>query len=221
MATQTQRWSALLVLLFFAGVIFLFFHLYLRVPSRDKETEAPQEKNVELLTPEVSIVNPTRGSENASITLVEFGDYQCEACRDLSESLETIRREFPNDVRLVWKDLPNESLHTEAVPSAIAARCAQEQGAFWTYQELLFTQMNLLGASTYTAIAQALELNLDSFNRCVSSRASLPKIQRDYEEALALSLTATPTIFVNGERYVGALSEDELRSIIRKILEAL
>ena len=107
------------------------------------------------------------------------------------------------------------------MPSAIAARCAQEQGAFWTYQELLFTQMNLLGSSIYTAIAQALELNLDSFNRCVSSRASLPKIQRDYEEALALSLTATPTIFVNGERYVGALSEDELRSIIRKILEAL
>ncbi len=218
MATTTQRWSALLILLFCSGVVFLFFHLYLRVPSQDKKTETPQEKNVERSVPEVSIVNPERGNESAAITIVEFGDYQCEACRDLSASLDTIRREFPDDVRLVWKDLPNDSLHTEAVPSAIAARCAQEQGAFWTYQELLFTQMNLLGSSTYTAIAQALELNLDRFNRCVSSRAPLPKIQRDYEEALALSLTATPTIFINGERYVGAISTNELRSIIQNLL---
>ena len=221
MQTATQRWSILLILLFLTGVVFLFFHLYLRIPSPKVEKETPQEEAAALEVPSVSIINPSRGSAGAKITIVEFGDYQCEACRDLAASLETIRRDFPDSVRIVWKDLPNESLHSEATPAAIAARCAQEQGGFWTYQDLLFTQMNLLGSSTYTAIAQALELNMDSFNRCISSRAPLPKIQRDYEEAIALSLTATPTIFVNEERYVGAIPTEELRGIIQKELESL
>lgn len=221
MQTSTHRWSALLVLFFLAGVVFLFFHLYLRIPSPKVEEETPQEEQPALEAPSVSVINPSRGSADAKITIVEFGDYQCEACRDLAASLETLRREFPEQVRIVWKDLPNESLHSEATPSAIAARCAQEQGGFWTYQELLFTQMNTLGSSTYTAIAQALNFDMNRWNRCVSDRSPLPKIQRDYEEALALSLTATPTIFVNGDRYVGALLTEELREIVQEQLTSL
>jgi len=220
---MTQRWSILLVLIFFTGVIFLFFHLYLRTPASTKTQESTT-STTETLTldqPTVTVINPTRGPDNATVTIVEFGDFQCEACRDISASLDALRREFPKDVRLVWKDFPNESLHSEATPSAIAARCAGEQGAFWTYQDLLFSQMNLLGSSTYTAIANALELNMDSFNRCLSNRSPLPRIQRDFEEGLALSITATPTIFINGARFVGALSMDELRGLIQEQLPQL
>lgn len=217
METPTQRWSALLVLLFFTVVIFLFFHLYLRPPSSNEDTE-PMAHEATLEVPTVGVINPMRGPEDATVTIVEFGDFQCEHCRDIATSLDTLRKEFPEDLRVVWKDFPNESLHNEATPAAIAARCAGEQGGFWTYHDLLFTQINLLGTNTYTAVASTIGLDVDVFNRCVSRRTPLPLIQRDFEEGLALSITATPTIFVNNERFVGNLTTDRLREIIQSKL---
>ncbi|KKW36849.1 MAG: DSBA oxidoreductase [Candidatus Giovannonibacteria bacterium GW2011_GWA2_53_7] len=217
MQTSAQRWSTLLILLFFSGVIFLFFHLYLRPAPSKNVAEISTEEPV-LTQPTVGIINPTRGLEDAQVTVVLFGDFQCEACRDTAVSIDVVRREFPKEVRVVWKDFPNESLHEEATPSAISARCAGDQGAFWSYHDLLFSQMNLLNASTNTTLADALGLEPNAFARCLSTRSPLPRIQRDFEEGLELSITATPTLFINDERFVGAISSDELREAITRHL---
>ena len=214
--TFAKRWSPIVLLVFFTVVIFLFFHLYLRKPQ--VETQEIQ-TSTEITEPTISIINPIRGKSDAPITIVEFSDYKCEHCRDMSVSIDTLRREFPETIRQVWKDFPNEELHAEATSAAIAARCADQQGAFWTYHDLLYSQMNLLDSTTYQAIAEAIELDMDIFSRCLSSQEPLPRIQRDFEEGLDLKITATPTIFVNGERFVGSISTERLREIISDQLQ--
>ncbi|MDA1038434.1 MAG: DsbA family protein [bacterium] len=192
------------------------FHLYMR-PGNIKKNII--DTNIEALeAPTISIINPARGPSDAAVTIVEFGDYQCEFCRDLEASIEIIRRENPDQIRVVWKDFPNEQVHTLAISAAVAARCASDQGRFWDYHDILFTQINSLGASTYKIIAEALELDMDQFTKCTETEASLPRVQRDFEEGLDLKLIATPTIFINEKRFVGAVSLEELRKTINPLL---
>lgn len=216
MTTSSQRLSLLLVFTFISVVIFLFFHLYTKPPKQ--EVADPLADIPKLSTPTLSVINPSQGPTDAQVTLVMFGDFQCEACRDAALAIDGVRRAFREQVRVVWKDLPNESLHAEATNAAIAARCANEQGAFWPYHDRLFANMNTLSDSTYTAIAESLRLNLNTFARCRSSKSPLPRIQKDFEEAIGLSLTATPTLFINNERITGSLTEDQLRARLEPLL---
>jgi protein-disulfide isomerase len=209
----SQKWSPLIAFAFLTFVIFLFFHLYMRQPNEKTFTET-ESAEIKISEPTISVINPSRGKPDAAITIIEFGDYTCEHCRDVSVSINAIREEFPDAIRQVWKDFPNEELNSEATSAAIAARCAEQQGKFWTYNELLYTQMNVLGTSVYNSTASALELDEDKFAKCVSSREPLPKIQKDFEEGLELEITALPTLFINGERYVGALSTSKLRELV-------
>jgi len=217
--SSTHGWSALLIILFLSGVTFLFFFLYLKPPT---VPDSPERTRLEPLEePTITVVNPRQGAANAQVTIVEFGDYQCGACQDLHKVVGTVMAEHPDTIRRVWKDMPNEELHPQATSAAIAARCAEDQGKFWEYHELLFTQSRLLNEATYRAIAQATELNLNTFDRCFQSQDPLPRIQHDFEEGIRLSLTATPTIFVNRERYTGSITLEDLREIVQKELDAL
>lgn len=213
MQTPTQRWSILLVLSFFAGTTFLFFHLYTRIPKRTENITTA----TTIETPTVTTINPSRGLATAPITIVEYGDFQCEFCGSVASELNQLRLEDPEHIRIVWKDFPNEDLHPESTNSAIAARCAGNQGYFWSFHDLLFTRQ-VLNTETYTALAESLKLDLSAFQTCVDARTPLPRIQHDFEEGVALQLTATPTIFINDERIVGDVGLDQLRQIVNKHL---
>lgn len=86
-----------------------------------------------------AIVDParTRGPEGAPVTILEWSDFQCPFCREAQPVLARLLAEFPEQVRLVFKDFPLRS-HELAVPAALAARCASTQGRFWEYHDLLF-----------------------------------------------------------------------------------
>ncbi|MBI2484749.1 DsbA family protein [Candidatus Uhrbacteria bacterium] len=217
MQTHEERWSAILILSFLFVVVFLTFHLYLSSAKKEKNSP-PAETSTTLSSPRVEIINPVLGPPGAIVTLVEFGDFACPACADTSALLESFVKEFEGRVRVVWKDFPNEDLHPSATDAAVAARCAQEQGAFWPYHDLLFTQRELLSATTYTALARTLKLNTDAFDRCVNAKATLPRVQKDFEEGLALSISATPTVFVGTERLVGTPDAETLRALIQQML---
>lgn len=210
---SSHRLSFLLVCAFLAGVTLLFAFLTSRPPRPKEETEAITQSQ-----PEVTVINPQRGAQNASVTIVEYADFECQACRDLAITLDVIAKEYPKDVRVVWKDFPNADLHPESVQAALAARCAADQGAFWLYHDLLFTQSNFLSENTYRAIAQTLKLDEDAFASCLSKKEPLARIDHDFQEGLRLGITATPTIFIGSDRYVGALSEEAIRELIEPYL---
>lgn len=211
-----NKWLSFILIGFFAVVVFLFYSFFLQ-PINLERLQKEQQK-ITLTEPTATFVNPSRGANNAKVTIIEFGDFECTACRDLMPALETALKTYPNDVRLVWKDLPNDSAHDQATPSAVAAHCADRQSAFWQYHDVLFQRQGYLSEDQYIQIANELKLDTDRFASCIQDQDTLPIVQKDKEEGLALGIVATPTVFVNKEKLVGAVSVDELLQVIQQEL---
>jgi protein-disulfide isomerase len=173
-----------------------------------------------LSAPTVTFGNPFVGPVDAPVTIVEFGDYLCEPCAQMEGPLVAIREEFPDRVRIVWKDFPNAALHPEAVNAAIAARCADEQGTFWEYRQLLLDRQASVTSGSYVPFAAELGLDVDGFQDCLQARRPEPLVERDMEEALRLRVDGAPYIFINDDRYSGALSVEQLRGLVQAELAA-
>ena len=212
-----QRWLAYLSIGILSGVILLLFALRLQPVwnpnAATATTDVPQVQE-----PSISFIDPTLGPATAKVTIVEYADFECGPCADAAAASETVQAAFPNDVRLVWKYLPNDSLHPNATADAIAAQCAERQGKFWPYADELFKRQGSLTPDQLPQIAQDLGLNTASFDACNTSQDTAAIITKDINESTGLKITATPTIFVNEDRYVGALSTDELTSYVNAIL---
>ncbi len=212
------RWLTLLIITFVTVVVFVFFTIRLQ-PVWNKEAFKKQQQTTEtsLTQPDVTFVNPKKGAAEPKITLVEFSDFACEACREFAQTLDALIRTIP-DVQIVWKNMPNESLHELATPAAIAAHCAGEQDKFWEYHDVLFENQIGLSETTFFTIATDLGLDTDSFERCYNNRDTLPLVRKDFEEAIALSIPATPALFIGTDRYVGAYDLNALLTIVRQKL---
>jgi protein-disulfide isomerase len=204
-------WHFFIAIVTLGGIVLLFFAFSLRVKNNITFTDDA------VTQPTITIADPILGPADAPVTIVNFGDYQCEGCRELEQTLANLVVAFPGKIRIVWKDMPNESKHPEAITAAIAARCAGEQDKFWEYHDLLFANQSLIGAELYTTISTELGLRDRAFAKCLEDKTTAPLVQKTYDEGIALQLTATPTIFLNGERYTGAVDETTLKAIIRPL----
>lgn len=193
-------------------IVLVFFAFSLRVENNITFTDEDS-----VVEPSVTFVDPTRGSEDAKVTIVNYGDYECGTCATLESTLDALVQDFPDDIRIVWKDMPKKSLGSESLNAAIAARCAGEQDKFWEYHDLLFANQASLGSDLYSAIANDLGLRERAFTKCLENASTSPLVQRTYEEGLALRLAVTPTLFINGERYSGGLDLVTLKSIVRPL----
>jgi protein-disulfide isomerase len=154
------------------------------------------------------------GDPNAPVTIVEFSDYQCPFCRRHSiETMPIIIAEMVQTGRVyyVFKDLPLDSIHAEARPAAVAARCAAEQDAYWEMHDLLFENQDewARGGTAVTDMfaryAAELGLNRNSFATCSSSGRYDAAVQENVDEAISLGINGTPFFFVNGYPLSGAL----------------
>lgn len=216
---MNQRWLAYLSISFLGVIIFIFAWFSSRpieIPELEETIEIGS-----LSEPTVTFVNPAKGPEDAVLTIVEFGDFECGPCQTLATSLEVIHKTYPDKVRIVWKNLPNESLHQLATPAAIAAHCAGNQGMFWEFHDELFLRQTYLSESQFEQIAVSLGLNEQKFTACYEERDTLPIVTKDFEEGLALGLTSTPSLYIGDELYTGALTTDTLLSIVEDALEQL
>ncbi|HBU27725.1 TPA: hypothetical protein DEB00_01245 [Candidatus Uhrbacteria bacterium] len=176
-------------------------------------TEIPQT----LESPVLTFLDPIRGSEDAHITLVEYGDYSCPLCKTLETDLVTLLTEAPGQRRLIWKDAPNVQAHPDAFTLAMAARCAQDQGAFWEFHDVLFSSLVVLHADQLQSSAENLGLDGDLFSTCMSSNNTRPIVQHTLEEAIALGITSTPTLYINGHLYTGPLTLTGIRAALQAL----
>jgi protein-disulfide isomerase len=125
---------------------------------------------------------------------------------------------FPDSVRLVWKDMPNDSAHKNATSASVAAHCAARQGKFWEYSSVLFDRQTYLSETQYPQIAKELGLNESTFTKCVSNKDTLPLVQKNLQEGLDLGIIATPTIFIHDKSIVGVPSVNDLTKAITEEL---
>lgn len=207
-------WHIIITLGLFVGLMFGATALSLRFSNDITYTDTTT-----LDTPSVTIVDPQLGNENAAITVVTYSDYACAGCATVEEILLNYFVNHPQDVRIIWKDMPNETRHSEAVTSAIAARCAGKQGKFWEFNAQLFANQSKLGTDLYQTLASELGLDTPTFSSCVNNEDTLPLVERTLSEGLALQITATPTLFINNERFTGNLSKSEIESVLNAALK--
>ena len=149
--------------------------------------------------------DPVLGSADAPITIIEFADFQCPYCqRHAQETYPQLQANYGDKIRFVYKDFPLSSIHPQAFPAALASHCAQEQGQFWEYHDLLFSGQQELGDDAYTAYAEQLGLNMNDFNACYQDQKYTDQVQTDYNYAVQLGVSSTPTFFINGIAVIGA-----------------
>jgi len=151
---------------------------------------------------------PVWGDPKASITMVEFSDFECPVCRNLHDVLHGLLANYPQ-VRLVFKDFPLEQ-HPWARSAAIAGRCAynQDPQAFWKLYDLIYDNQDVISAENsyakLTDYASQIGLNTDAFKTCLAGPEAAAAVEASRANGLALQVSSTPTIFINGRRIVGA-----------------
>jgi cyclophilin family peptidyl-prolyl cis-trans isomerase/protein-disulfide isomerase len=179
----------------------------------------------ESLFPSVSASDWVRGPADASITIVEYADFQCPACSQLESVLEKLQENNPKDLRVVFRHFPLESIHDKAAISSQAAEAAGVQGKFWEMHDLLYTRQGEWSALTVdqfqewvTARAQELGLNVDKFKSDMTSQPIVDKIQQAWDHNASIGLPGTPFLLINNQVYQGPLSYANLDAILRVTL---
>lgn len=163
--------------------------------------------------------NPPYGPANAPITIIEFSDFECPYCRKwVLETWPQIVKAYPGKVRLYYRDFPL-SAHANAVPAAIAARCAGEQNQFWAFHDKLFGGTSFSNA-LYESYAAALGLDMTKFKACLDSKKYEADVNADLQYGANLGIRGTPTFLINGIPLVGAQPFSAFQKIIDQELAA-
>jgi protein-disulfide isomerase len=155
-----------------------------------------------------------RGPEEALVTLVEYGDFECPYCGLAEPVIRQLLRDF-GDLRYVWRHLPLNDVHPHTQMAAEAAEAAAEQGAFWEMYELLLTRQDALTRSDLIAYAAELSLDTDRFVANLDNSEGAARIAEDVDGADLSGVSGTPTFFINGRRYHGAYDIDTLARAVR------
>ncbi len=162
---------------------------------------------------------PVRGSASASVTLLEFADYECPYCQQIQPVLERIEKEYSGKLAFAYKDYPL-NMHPNAPKAAEAAHCAGSQGKYWQYHDAILAnkQLDLASLKKY---ARDLKLDTAAFDTCLDSGQKAATVKTNLAEATGLGLSGTPTLFVNGRYVSGELSYERIRSVIAEELSAV
>jgi Na+/H+ antiporter NhaA len=157
-----------------------------------------------------------RGSEDAPVTLVEYGDYQCSYCGQAEVVIRELLDSFGDDLRYVWRHLPLTDVHEHAQMAAEAAEAAGAQGEFWRMHDMLLDHQGELQPDDLTGYAEALGLDVDRFWHALQAHKFAPRIAEDVASADESGVVGTPTFFINGRRHQGAYDVGTLTDAVRR-----
>jgi protein-disulfide isomerase len=157
--------------------------------------------------------SPARGGATPRVTIVVFSEFQCPYCRRVAATLDQLRKTYGDDVRFVFKHRPLP-FHDRAVPAALAAEAAREQGKFWEMHDQLFTSQRALGPDDLESYARAIGLDVDRWKAAMAGGAAKARLDADAALADQLAVQGTPTFFVNGRLLVGAQPFDKFKALI-------
>jgi protein-disulfide isomerase len=171
---------------------------------------------------EVAIdTNRMKGNINASVTIVEFSDYQCPFCREAESTVSRLVEEYGSRIRFSYRDVPLSTIHPRAQAAAEAAQCAAEQGKFWPYHDLMLRKSASLDDAALMGYAGEVQLDTGQFKSCFDSGKFREKVQADYQDGVRAGVTGTPTFFINGIVLSGAQPFEEFKKVIaRELAEA-
>jgi protein-disulfide isomerase len=162
--------------------------------------------------------NPTKGPEDAKVTIIEYTDFQCPYCSRGDKIVHNLLRKYRGKVRRVYKNKPLES-HDEALPAAKAAMAAHIQGKFWEYHDRLFEHTRELDEDLYVEFAEELGLDVEKFNEDRQSENVAKMIEADLADAEKLDISATPAFILNGAVITGVRPMTFFSEMIDRLLK--
>jgi Na+/H+ antiporter NhaA len=154
-----------------------------------------------------------RGPDDASVTVVEYGDFQCPYCGRAEPSVRDLITD--TDLRYVWRHLPLTDVHPQAQLAAEAAEAAAEQGKFWEFHDLLLAHQDHLKIMDLLRYAEQLGLDPDRFHEDLMGHRHLQRVTDDVDSADLSGVSGTPTFFINGRRHYGAYDIATLQQAVK------
>lgn len=159
----------------------------------------PAQPSAPVISKVVSIDDdPIKGDKNAPVTIVEFSDYECPFCKRSNDNVMTrIDKEYisTGKVRLVFRDYPL-GFHRKAIPAAMAANCAGEQGKYWEVHDFLFANPNKLDPASVANASDELGLDKAKFEVCVNDKSKQEEITKDFKDGQKYGVRGTPSYFI-------------------------
>jgi Na+/H+ antiporter NhaA len=156
-----------------------------------------------------------RGTTDAVVTLVEYGDYECPYCSSAAGVIDNALKRFAGSVRFVFRHLPLPDVHPHAALAAEAAEAAGAQGKFWEMHDLLLSRQDHLQLSDLIRYAGELGLDVDAFQADLNDARFASRVARDATSAEVAGVAGTPTFFINDRRYAGAYDASSLETALR------
>ncbi len=155
-----------------------------------------------------------RGPEEAPVTLVEYGDFECSYCGRAEGIIRELLADF-GDLRYVWRHLPLNDVHGHAQLAAEASEAAADQGRFWDMYDLLLTHQDALMVRDLVRYAEELGLEVDRFRDFLRKSKGAGRVAEDVDAADASDVSGTPTFFINGLRHYGAYDVVTLSAAVK------
>lgn len=161
------------------------------------------------------------GPDDAPLTILYYGDFECPACRTFVRVVEEIRRAHPADISVVFRHFPL-SQHRFAYPSARAAECAADQAQFEAMHNALYAAQDSLGLVSYRDLARRAEVpNLNQFDVCMNSSTTVTRIERDVKAAVDTKIPGTPGVIIDGMLFLeGTPTVKDLENMVKNARRA-
>ena len=166
------------------------------------------------LTMPVSDRDHIQGPEDAPVTLVEYGDFECPHCGHAYSIVEELRKQFGNRMRFVFRHFPLSQAHPHAEAAAEAAEAAGAQDRFWEMHHALFTHQNALDTQHLIQYASRVGIDVAKFTTDLTTRTYQPRVHEDFMSGARSGVNGTPTFFINDVRYDGAYDVSSLGEAI-------
>jgi protein-disulfide isomerase len=167
----------------------------------------------------VTPIDHVRGPENAPVTLVEYGDYQCPYCGGAYPILKALQEDFRDQLRFVFRHFPLAQIHPLAEPAAETAEYAGSKAQFWEMHDGLYENQPRLGVPLFFELAQDLGLSQDGLRDALKNHEFLPRIRRDFMGGVKSGVNGTPSFFINGVRHEGSWGYEDLAAAIESQLD--
>ena len=184
--------------------------------AKDVEVKAAEPKPTQPEVTRASVTaddDPSKGPADAKVTIIEFSDFQCPFCARVQPTLKQIADTYGDQVRIVFRDFPL-SFHNDAQKAAEAAECADDQGIFWEYHDLLFANQGSLGVLSLKQYATNLGMDTVTFDSCLDSGKYAQEVKDDLADGSRAGVRGTPAFFINGIPLSGARPFADFKQII-------
>ena len=155
-----------------------------------------------------------QGNPNAAIELIEYGDYQCPYCWKAYPIVKKLQEQLGDKLKFSFRNFPLAKIHPNAMMAATASEAAAIQGKYWEMHDLLYEKHKRLGKEALMSYAAELKLDTEQFERDMLSEALTEKVEAEFLGGIRSGVNATPTFFINGEKYTDDWDENNLLDYI-------